>query len=349
MIPYTYKMVDLGGLDITDIIGQEFSGLYQKIQQAIATGEVIIIYNWYVAGIKIPPTYVEIEVGSGYYLINDLIYINSDDTISIPTMTIPSIIQSLSVSENGTYNVPSGVDGFNPVVVMVPPPVIQALSASENGTYNVPTGVDGYNPVVVNVPGPVIQQLNVDENGTYNPGSGVDGFSPVVVNIPQKVLVQLTVTENGTYLPASYDADGFSSVVVNVQGAPSPEEPLNFDVSSGYVGGGSWWFYSPDSGCYSDVYEVVSGHRYFICLGQQVSTRFRCLFTTSNPALATSNVNGNGIGSDQDPPPSNAFNQIVYVPSSNGFITVGKSNDNTSGIKSYCWDLTKLGISPPTT
>lgn len=216
MIPYTYKMVNLDGLDITNIIDQEFSGLYQKISDAIETGEVIIIYNWYVAGIKIPPTYVEIEVGSGYYLINDLIYINSDDTISIPTMTIPSIIQSLSVSENGTYNVPSGVDGFNPVVVMVPPPVIQALSASENGTYNVPTGVDGYNPVVVNVPGPVIQQLNVEENGTYNPGSGVDGFSPVVVNIPQKVLVQLTVTENGTYLPASYDADGFSSVVVNV-------------------------------------------------------------------------------------------------------------------------------------
>ena len=51
MIPYTYKMVNLDGLDITTIIGQEFSGLYQAIQQAIATGEVIIIYNWYVAGI----------------------------------------------------------------------------------------------------------------------------------------------------------------------------------------------------------------------------------------------------------------------------------------------------------
>ena len=216
MIPYTYKMVNLDGLDITNIIGQEFSGLYQTIQQAISTGEVIIIYNWYVAGIRIPPTYVEIEIGDGYYLINDLIYINSDDTISIPTMTAPSVIQSLSVSENGTYNVPTGVDGYNPVVVAVPGPVVQALSASENGTYNVPTGVDGYNPVVVAVPGPVIQQLNVAENGTYNPASGVDGFSPVVVNIPQKVLVQLTVTENGTYLPASYDADGFSSVVVNI-------------------------------------------------------------------------------------------------------------------------------------
>ena len=33
-------------------------------------------------------------------------------------------------------------------------PVIEALSVTENGTYNAPEGVDGYSPVSVNVPIP---------------------------------------------------------------------------------------------------------------------------------------------------------------------------------------------------
>ena len=31
-------------------------------------------------------------------------------------------------------------------------PVIQSLSVTANGTYNAPSGVDGYSPVTVNVP-----------------------------------------------------------------------------------------------------------------------------------------------------------------------------------------------------
>ena len=284
MIPYTYNWIDMGDVDLADVMGRTYSGLYQRIIDGLNEELVAIFYNWYFSGIRIAPSYIKAVVGTDEVTLNDLIIINSDDTIHIPTMSTAPVIEELNVTENGDYQAPAGVDGYSPVNVDVPdvPAVVESLSVTDNGTYEAPEGVDGYSPVSV-----------------------------------------------------------------NVSMAPNPEEPLSFDVSSGYVASG-YWYYSQDSGFYSDVYEVISGHRYFMCLGQQVSTRFRCMFSTSNPALATSNISGNSIGNDQSSPPSNAFNQVVYQPSSNGFITVGKSNNGTSGIKSYCWDLTKLGISPPT-
>ena len=102
--------------------------------------------------------------------------------------SLPPVIEPKTITENGTYNVPSGVDGFNPVVVNVPTPqpVIESKTITENGTYNAPSGVDGFSPVVVNVPTPqpVIESKTITENGTYNVPSGVDGFNPVVVNVP---------------------------------------------------------------------------------------------------------------------------------------------------------------------
>ena len=285
MIPYTYNWIDMDGVDLANVRGNTYSGLYQRVIDGLNEELVAVFFNWHFSGILIAPSYVKAVLGTNKVTINDLIIINSDDTINIPSMSTAPVIEELNITENGNYSVSAGVDGYSPVNVNVPdiPAVVESLSITENGTYTAPSGIDGYSPI------------NVD-----------------------------------------------------VSGSPTPKEPLSFDVSSGYVTSGTW-AYGPGSGCYSDVYEAISGHRYFLCLGQQVSTRFRCMFSTSNPALASSSVSGYTIGTDQDPPPSYAFNPTVYKPSSNGFITVGKSNDNTSGIKSYCWDLTELGISPPTT
>lgn len=65
--------------------------------------------------------------------------------------------------------------------------VISSLSVTSNGVYRVPQGVDGYNPVTVNVPAPefVTESLSVSVNGTYTPGTGVDGYSQVTVNVPE--------------------------------------------------------------------------------------------------------------------------------------------------------------------
>ena len=129
--------------------------------------------------------------------------------------------QPLTATENGTYNPPSGVDGYKPVVVNVPQPqpVIEQLTATYNGIYNAPSGVDGYDPVVVNVPAPapVLDDITITENGHYVPPTGVDGYDDITVNVPvpAPVLDDITITENGHYVPPT-GVDGYDDITVNV-------------------------------------------------------------------------------------------------------------------------------------
>jgi len=92
-----------------------------------------------------------------------------------------------SVAANGTYD----TTGNNSVTVNVPSqaaPVLQPKTVTENGDYYPPSGVDGFSEIHVNVQGgsgsAVVQPLSVTQNGTYNPPSGVDGYAPVTVLVP---------------------------------------------------------------------------------------------------------------------------------------------------------------------
>lgn len=74
-------------------------------------------------------------------------------------------IQPLSVTENKEYKaVDYGCDGFDPVLVNVtaPEPVIQSKTITKNGTYTAPDGVDGYSPVIVKNP---YEDLYILEHG----------------------------------------------------------------------------------------------------------------------------------------------------------------------------------------
>ena len=63
----------------------------------------------------------------------------------------------------------------------------------------------------------------ITQNGTYDPADdGADGYSSVTVNIPgAPVLIQKTIAVKGVYDPADDNADGYSLVTVTAGGEPS--------------------------------------------------------------------------------------------------------------------------------
>lgn len=61
-------------------------------------------------------------------------------------------------------------------------PVIQELNVTANGTYNVPSGIDGYDPVNVTVPVAKNIQYNASVSKTTNKTSYTDTGVSIVVN-----------------------------------------------------------------------------------------------------------------------------------------------------------------------
>lgn len=67
-------------------------------------------------------------------------------------------------------------------------PTINSLSVTENGTYTAPTGVDGYSPVTVNVPQGVTptgtKQISITQNGTTTEDVTNYASAEITVNVP---------------------------------------------------------------------------------------------------------------------------------------------------------------------
>lgn len=100
------------------------------------------------------------------------------------------------------------------------PPNIQPLNISANGTYTVPDGVDGYNPITVKVLEKTIalQEKSVTPTKYVQPvtaDNGYDGLIKVTVDaIPSSYIVPSgtkPITTNGTH-----DVKQYASVNVNV-------------------------------------------------------------------------------------------------------------------------------------
>ena len=124
MIPYSYNMVDMGGIDLAEANGTVVPGVYERITEAMNSCGDVILYNWKFAAIDIVPSAYVILQQTGAILINGLIQVTEIDQITViglpppPPPIVP--VSPLEVSENGVYEAESPASGFNPVTVDVP-------------------------------------------------------------------------------------------------------------------------------------------------------------------------------------------------------------------------------------
>lgn len=116
-------------------------------------------------------------------------------------------------------------------------PVITTLTVTANGTYTAPAGVDGYSPVIVGVPDRY--QEGYDKGKTDGEKEGYDnGYADGVNSV---VIKPLTVTENKTYNASDYECSGFNPVNGNVpdkyQDGYDDGYDIGFKKGVEYVGG----------------------------------------------------------------------------------------------------------------
>lgn len=156
MIPYSYNMVDMGGIDLAEANGTVVPGIYERITEAMNLCGDVILYNWKFAAIDIAPSAYTILQQANSILINGLIQVTELDQITVIALPPPPVpVVPLEATENGLYEAEPPQSGFNPVRVLVPErvPVIESLQVSQNGVYTPSSGVDGFGPVTVEVEG----------------------------------------------------------------------------------------------------------------------------------------------------------------------------------------------------
>ena len=154
-------------------------------------------------------------------------------------------LSSKNITENGTYEASEdNVDGYSHIIVDVAggggtEPTLITKTIYENGAYLASNdNADGYSSVTVNVPntytssdegkvvsnGDLVSQTskNVTVNGTVDTTLNNQVVVDVAPNVGSK-----TITENGTYNASSDNYDGYSQIVVNVDGGGGGVVPAN--------------------------------------------------------------------------------------------------------------------------
>lgn len=177
MVPDKFDMVDMGGIDLIESQGLAVDGLYQKLVESITLCRYQCLYNWKFNGIVIPPSYVEME------LLNDEVWIN----------------EGVSVDEEDVIHIYS-IEPEPPAPIQ---PTIQSLQVTENGLYQAPEGVDGYNPVNVNIASGS-SMLLLDREPTASDGNVGDYCIASTELIPDGVAVKITAVARGTDVNFTY-------------------------------------------------------------------------------------------------------------------------------------------------
>jgi hypothetical protein len=225
----TYKVCDMAaaietiqnenGCGEYDIVVTENADGTQSF--AIADAEAIEPTKLVTKTITSNGTYIAVKDGADGY-------VSVTVDVEVEPEIIEPVLEGLSVTVNGEYTPPAGVDGYNSVVVDVPivDPVLDTLSITENGTYTPPVGVDGYNSITVDIEPEIIEPtgtITIKTNGTHD----VSGYANAKVNVPtgNEALGSIVITENGTYTPP-VGIDGYNNINVNIAGGDSGDKPI---------------------------------------------------------------------------------------------------------------------------
>lgn len=121
MIPYSYNMVDMGGIDLAEAHGTVVEGLYNRLTLARNACGDLILYNWKFAEIEIVPGICTTLDEGTSILINGAIQVTEQDEVFISGILPEPTLVSLTAAANGIYLPEVGVDGFSRVEVAVPP------------------------------------------------------------------------------------------------------------------------------------------------------------------------------------------------------------------------------------
>lgn len=204
MIPYSYNMVDMGGIDLAEANRTVVEGLYNRLAMARNACGDLILYNWKFAEIEITPGICNTLDEGTSIVINGLIQVTEQDEVTVLGIAPPPVpVEPLSVTANGVYMAHSPVSGFNPVSVDVPipRPRLIPITILENGEYSPPAGADGFNRVSVQVQG---QDVYLTYGNTiFDTGIAVDRNTKVICEFI------VTTISTASILGISWAADGF--------------------------------------------------------------------------------------------------------------------------------------------
>lgn len=154
MIPYSYNMVDMGGIDLAEANRTVVEGLYNRLAIARNACGDLILYNWKFAEIEITPGICNTLDEGTSIVINGLIEVTEQDEVTVLGIAPPpEPVTPLVVDSNGIYTAEPPISGFNPVTVNVPNPRTVPIVILENGTYYPPPGAFAFSSVTAAVPG----------------------------------------------------------------------------------------------------------------------------------------------------------------------------------------------------
>lgn len=226
MIPYSYNMVDMGGIDLAEANGIVVPGVYEKIVEAMNLCGDLILYNWKFAGISIAPSAYAVLQQVDSILINGLIQVTAQDVVTVLGIAPPIVpVGPLSVTENGVYTATPPASGFNPVTVSVEGPTLIPLDVVANGDYSpADYNADGFSAVSVEVPIPAggkYQEVEPDFFGLATAYQSLDASfwtnpdnSPCLffakIHAGEKYLVFLPETYSNRFRAARWPGKSFS-------------------------------------------------------------------------------------------------------------------------------------------